>query len=72
METILILSAYRMNLNIRPSLNPFYIMETILITVKILSEETFVDYGLNPFYIMETILIRRAGNRKTKPIFGTS
>ncbi len=38
-------------------LNPFYIMETILIDRFLSMESVALEKSLNPFYIMETILI---------------
>ncbi len=40
------------------SLNPFYIMETILMKLESAVVENVEKQGLNPFYIMETILIK--------------
>ena len=44
--------------NLLKSLNPFYIMETILMVLsEMQSSFLLVSMRLNPFYIMETILI---------------
>ncbi len=64
METILMMKRKKLSKKKSKSLNPFYIMETILM-------EVVMDFnydrlrpmdGLNPFYIMETILISIKSN----------
>ncbi len=49
-----------MKLRTIAGLNPFYIMETILINLDIMAEIYWEVIGLNPFYIMETILMQEA------------
>jgi len=50
-------SNQQLHLRIYRGLNPFYIMETILIDGSFDDPYADMFIGLNPFYIMETILI---------------
>ncbi len=67
METILIRRGRRIWMKPLPvGLNPFYIMETILMkTDSVTSWGT--GFSLNPFYIMETILIQSSDLIKQAP-----
>ena len=54
------------------SLNPFYIMETILIEDQYKNIVDSIYKRLNPFYIMETILIFRGADLRGTDFSGAS
>jgi len=69
METILIIVENTLlSVVLSVSLNPFYIMETILMLTSPHRGLAVPPACLNPFYIMETILIVDKNNGKTKRI----